>query len=93
MADRVGALYRGHLVETDPAQRVFQGPNHPYTRLLLASSREAGTAESTGAHGGCTFANRCPLADAKCKQDSPPPRRDDTGHTIWCWRELTELEE
>lgn len=92
MADQVGVLYRGHLVETGPAERVFQGPNHPYTQILLASDREAGTAESTGAHEGCTFANRCPLADAQCKRDSPPPRRDDTGHTIWCWRELSELE-
>jgi peptide/nickel transport system ATP-binding protein len=36
-ADRVNILYRGSLLETGDARRVFQNPEHPYTRGLLAS--------------------------------------------------------
>lgn len=36
-ADRVGILYRGRIVETGPVARVFEAPEHDYTRLLLAS--------------------------------------------------------
>lgn len=36
-ADRVGILYRGRIVETGPVARVFEEPEHDYTRLLLAS--------------------------------------------------------
>lgn len=92
MADRVGVLYRGHLVETGPAERVFRGPNHPYTRLLLTSEGDKCGAGSQVPHSGCVFAARCPVADARCWKDSPPARRDDADHMIRCWRELSELE-
>jgi peptide/nickel transport system ATP-binding protein len=36
-AQEVGVLYLGKLVETGPTQRLFEKPEHPYTRLLLAS--------------------------------------------------------
>lgn len=92
MADHVGVLYRGHLVETGPAERVFQGPNHPYTRLLLTSAECKEPAGSPLARRGCVFADRCPIADARCQQESPPARRDDADHMILCWRERAELE-
>lgn len=37
VADRVGVMYGGHLVEIGPGERVFRHPGHPYTRQLLAS--------------------------------------------------------
>lgn len=92
MADRVGVLYRGHLVETGPAEQVFRGPNHPYTRLLLTSTAQESAAGSAAGSHGCAFAERCPLADARCQQNQPPMRESGDGHTIQCWRELAELE-
>src|SRR5690606_27224520 len=38
MADRVGVLYLGALVEIGPRDEVFSRPRHPYTRKLLAST-------------------------------------------------------
>jgi len=37
LADRIGVLYRGELVEHDTGQRVLTDPQHPYTQRLLAS--------------------------------------------------------
>ena len=37
IADRVGVMYRGHLVETAPTAELFHKPRHPYTKTLLAS--------------------------------------------------------
>ncbi|MCA1337483.1 ATP-binding cassette domain-containing protein [Pseudooceanicola marinus] len=38
IADRVGVMYRGQMVEQGPAQQIFGAPSHPYTRMLLASA-------------------------------------------------------
>src|SRR5581483_8593421 len=37
LADRVAVLYLGRLMEIGPAERVFEGPNHPYTAALIAA--------------------------------------------------------
>ena len=38
MADRLGVMYLGRIVEQGPAEAIFQRPLHPYTRLLLDAS-------------------------------------------------------
>ena len=46
IADRVAVMYRGHLVEIGTRDDVFDRPQHPYTRRLLAATpRMAGRAE------------------------------------------------
>ena len=103
MADRIGVLYRGHLVEIGAADRIFEGPNHPYTKLLLGSAfktdAEGGTfvpqepalAKAQSGTAGCVFAERCPLADARCRLQTPPQHLDGTDHRIQCWRDFAEL--
>jgi oligopeptide/dipeptide ABC transporter ATP-binding protein len=100
MADRIGVLYRGRLVEVGSSDQIFRGPNHPYTKLLLAaSSNEAAQNVSVQAefqaadvpHGGCSFADRCPLAVADCRTAQPPIRQAGPGHLIACWRQTGEL--
>ncbi|RUW99233.1 ABC transporter ATP-binding protein, partial [Mesorhizobium sp. M2A.F.Ca.ET.037.01.1.1] len=49
MADRIGVLYRGRLVETGASEQVFRGPNHPYTKQLLAASSDESPAVSVQA--------------------------------------------
>ncbi|TPI11807.1 ABC transporter ATP-binding protein [Mesorhizobium sp. B4-1-3] len=94
MADRIGVLYRGRLFETGTSEQVFRGPNHPYTKqLLAASSDEAPTiALQVGAPiegpsiGGCAFADRCPLAAPQCRKAEPASADIGNGHLIACWR-------
>jgi peptide/nickel transport system ATP-binding protein len=94
MADRIGVLYRGRLVETGTSEQVFRGPNHPYTKLLLAASsddapaivRQAGIPAETAGEGGCAFADRCPLAAPACRDAEPASTDIGDGHLIACWR-------
>ncbi|TPM30858.1 ABC transporter ATP-binding protein [Mesorhizobium sp. B2-3-4] len=94
MADRIGVIYRGRLVETGTSDQIFAGPNHPYTQMLLAaSSNEAPAATTAEAQAviedgprGCAFAGRCPLADAGCLEAEPVAREVEAGHVIACWK-------
>ena len=99
IADRVVVMYAGRVAEAATAEALFRTPKHPYTALLLASIPRAGikpksrlaTIEGTvpppSAHGiGCRFASRCPLVEARCRQDSPPLIDHAPGHQAACWR-------
>ena len=99
MADRVVVMYAGRVAESASAEALFRSPRHPYTALLLASIPHAGlepkarlaTIEGTvpraSAHGpGCRFATRCPLAEDRCRQESPPLRDHGGDHQAACWR-------
>lgn len=85
MADRVGVMYAGHLVEFGPVRAVFQSPRHPYTKALLRSiptafKRDGFLPELPGSvpnlsalPSGCTFHPRCPIAAEACRRDPGPP--------------------
>jgi peptide/nickel transport system ATP-binding protein len=86
LCDRVGLLYAGRLLEEGPAEDVVRAPRNPYTFALLrcvprldASGAPErlepipGRAPELGAElHGCSFADRCPLARARCHDDAPP---------------------
>ncbi len=86
MADRLGVMYLGRIVEIGPAEAIFSRPLHPYTRLLLDAIpdlEQIGRARtSVGGElpspiappPGCTFHPRCPLANERCRMEKP-------GHT------------
>jgi peptide/nickel transport system ATP-binding protein len=97
MADRIGIIYAGRLVEEGPTRQIFTAPRHPYTAHLVASLPRIGdTTQRPALEGrppnlanppqGCRFHPRCPLAIDKCKTDSPPLETVATGHRSACWR-------
>ena len=85
MADDIGVMYAGSLVELGPATEIFERPRHPYTKLLLRSvptrHKEEGLLTTmTGSvpnlsrlPSGCAFHPRCPLARPSCAEDPGPP--------------------
>ncbi|WP_233864190.1 dipeptide ABC transporter ATP-binding protein [Paraburkholderia adhaesiva] len=89
MCDRIGVLYAGRLVEEGATRDVFARARHPYTVGLLRCLPAQGRSKAAGpldtvpgelpAPGtiarGCVFAPRCRLADARCREDAPPPHR------------------
>jgi len=91
IADRVGVMYLGRIVEIAPTRDLFANPQHPYTRMLLDAvpdlemTGEARTAVAGEVPNpldpppGCTFHPRCPLADARCRRESPSLQPDGTG--------------
>jgi peptide/nickel transport system ATP-binding protein len=83
IADRVGVMYLGRIVELAPTQALFATPQHPYTRMLLdavpdldmtGKSRTAVAGEVPNPldpPSGCTFHPRCPYANARCRGEIP----------------------
>jgi oligopeptide/dipeptide ABC transporter ATP-binding protein len=95
MADRIGVLYLGRLVEEAPRDRLFEAPKHPYTRMLFdaaprmdAFGREAPPPageipDAIAPPPGCAFHPRCPLAFARCSRERPE-MRDVGGTRVAC---------
>jgi oligopeptide/dipeptide ABC transporter ATP-binding protein len=81
LADSVGVLYRGQLVEQATADDLFDNPSHPYTRMLLNAvpSPEPGQnpawteppRSGTAPAGACLFSHRCSKAVTACTQIEP----------------------
>jgi oligopeptide/dipeptide ABC transporter ATP-binding protein len=83
MANRIGVMYLGRLVEVSDSKRLFTDPQHPYTRMLLdavpdlaMSGRErqmvAGEIPNPiNPPSGCTFHPRCPLVHDHCRAVEP----------------------
>jgi peptide/nickel transport system ATP-binding protein len=84
MATRVAVMYLGRIVEAGETQRLFAAPRHPYTQALLASvlTPEPGRGLPELGLGtafpnplepppGCPFHPRCPLANARCREERP----------------------
>lgn len=87
MADRIGVLYLGRLVEEADPETLFEQPKHPYTQMLLAAAprMEAFGREVEPPKGeipdpidppsGCAFHPRCPIATDICRAKRPASRK------------------
>jgi len=83
IADRVGVMYLGRVVELAEAERLFAAPRHPYTRMLMdaipdlqmtgkARTPVAGEVPNPLAPpAGCAFHPRCPHANDRCRAERP----------------------
>ena len=84
MANRIGVLYLGRLVEVADGKELFRNPRHPYTRMLLnaipdlnMTGRKIAPPDGEipnpiNPPSGCTFHPRCPIANERCKREIPP---------------------
>lgn len=87
MADRIGVLYLGRLVEEASPEDLFTDTKHPYTKMLLEAAprmdgfgREADLPEGEipdpiDPPKGCAFNPRCPIATNICRQERPMMRQ------------------
>ncbi len=91
MADDLGVMYAGELVEFGPLAEVLESPRHPYTKALLKAfpnrykddgplpSLPGSVPNLSRLPPGCTFAPRCPLARPPCWKDPGPALRVPAG--------------
>jgi oligopeptide/dipeptide ABC transporter ATP-binding protein len=99
MADRIGVMYLGKLVELGSGADIYARPAHPYTAGLLAAipvpepeaararTREGVAGELPSAvnpPSGCRFRTRCPFAQDRCAEEEPALRDFGPGHVAAC---------
>ena len=103
LSDRIAVLYLGRLLEIGPAERVFSGPQHPYTEALLSADaghrrtrariKLAGELPSAlELPGGCVFHTRCPRKLGEvCETTEPALVEAGEAHAIRCHIPAAEL--
>jgi peptide/nickel transport system ATP-binding protein len=97
LADTIGVMYGGEIVEIGPSEEVLLNPAHPYTQKLLAAIPRlhsddplefipGAPPDLSDPPSGCRFHPRCPFAFDRCAQESPPPLSIPNGaSTARCW--------
>jgi len=94
VAEKIGVMYGGKMVEFGTSAEIFRNPKHPYTQGLLNSiptlRKEkklkfipGSPPDLSATTPGCRFFDRCPEAMDKCKTD-PPKIKTDSGYVL-CW--------
>lgn len=94
MADTVGVMYAGRLVEYGGASAVLQAPAHPYTQSLIAAVPDFSGVLPSGLDGqpplhgttlpGCAFQARCPHAQSGCGEKADTMQQVGTRHFACC---------
>lgn len=99
VAQSVGVMYAGHIVEYSNVIELFKNPRHPYTHGLFQSipkrrgieKRERLQAipgfvpDLLGLPKGCKFQDRCVRVFHRCREDSPPFVEVEPEHWVRCW--------
>ena len=94
VAEKIGVMYGGKMVEFGTSAEIFRNPKHPYTQGLLNSIPTlrkqkklkfipGSPPDLSTTKPGCRFFDRCPEAMDKCKTD-PPKIKTDSGYVL-CW--------
>ena len=94
IAEKIGIMYGGKMVEFGSSFDIYHNPKHPYTKALLESILTLhGQKKPKFIQGsppnlvtlkpGCRFYDRCPEAMDKCKKD-PPKIKTNSGYVL-CW--------
>lgn len=99
ISDRVIVMYLGGIVEEAEADELYKNPQHPYTKVLLsaipiADPDKVRARERIAIKGeipspinlgsGCRFADRCPYAEARCREERPKMKELSPGHRAAC---------
>jgi len=96
IADRIGIMYAGKIVEEGTTDKIFGDPEHPYTQYLINSLPKFGDKtprESVPGSPpslanlppGCPFHPRCPHVKEICKQEMPGFTQVESNHKVACW--------
>jgi oligopeptide/dipeptide ABC transporter ATP-binding protein len=106
LADRIGVMYLGKLVELGSGDDIYRRPAHPYTDALIKTipvpdpAVKRTTVAITGElpsprnpPSGCRFRTRCPRAQDLCAQEEPLLRSFGAGHQAACHFPLQTPEE
>jgi peptide/nickel transport system ATP-binding protein len=96
IADRIGIMYAGNIVEEGTTEQIFEQPLHPYTQFLINSLPKFGDKNMRSSvpgsppsladlPTGCPFHPRCPHAQEICTQQMPGFSYPEENHRVACW--------
>ena len=96
VADRIGIMYAGKIVEEGTTEQIFRDPLHPYTQFLINSLPKFGDKNIRSSvpgsppsladlPSGCPFHPRCPHVKEICRQQMPDFSHPDENHKVACW--------
>ena len=96
IADRIGIMYAGKIVEEATTEKIFERPLHPYTQFLINSLPKFGDKSMrdsvpgsppslTNLPTGCPFHARCPHVKDICRERMPDFYHPDEDHRVACW--------
>ena len=97
VADKIAVMYAGEVIEYGDVFEIFENPLHPYTTLLMKAlprkTKHEGRLQTIDGNvprildkkPGCRFANRCPYAMEKCKDNTPPEIFVSAEHKCRCF--------
>lgn len=96
IADKIGIMYAGEMVESGDVFEIFKNPVHPYTKLLMqalpSGTKKEGRLQTiegtvpriTEKKPGCRFANRCPYSKEICFNETPEATNISDSHFCRC---------
>ncbi|RLB25037.1 MAG: peptide ABC transporter substrate-binding protein [Deltaproteobacteria bacterium] len=99
ISDMVAVMYLGHIMEYAPVEEIYDNPLHPYTLALLSAipepdpdnrgERKALTGDVPSPFNpppGCKFQGRCPLVEARCREEEIDFYMVNKKHIVRCWK-------
>ncbi len=99
ISDRIAVMYLGLIVELAAGVEIYDEPLHPYTQALLSAVPwtdprqarkhqriilEGEVSSAVNPPSGCRFHPRCPIAEDRCRDESPALREVQPGHWVAC---------
>jgi oligopeptide/dipeptide ABC transporter ATP-binding protein len=105
ISDHLIVMYLGRIVESGHGEQIWRQPAHPYTLALLAAAPvadprlarsrtrqvlEGELPSPLNPPSGCSFHERCPMAQARCSQERPVLRKLAGGRMVACHYDLLE---
>lgn len=97
IADRIGVMYLGEMVEKSTTDKLFANPLHPYTKSLLSAVPipdpdikkeriilKGDVPSPLHIPSGCVFHTRCPFAMERCKEEKPVAIHVGENHEVQC---------